>query len=82
MHRKECSPLKYPNNPVFRDFLAQIEGADDFELNEIIQAVIHRYQSRFPDEDVIFLSLPHENLIERSMYIDVIMDFLDNHKLQ
>lgn len=37
-----------------------IEKASDSQITEIIQAVIHRYGLAFPDEEIIFLSLPKE----------------------
>ena len=52
--RKDRSSQK----PDFQDILARIEQADDLEISQIIQAVIRRYKTVFPDWEVIFLSLP------------------------
>jgi hypothetical protein len=49
---------KLPQKKDFRDILAGIEQANDLEISQIIQAVIRRYKTVFPDWEVIFLSLP------------------------
>ena len=41
-----------------RNVLRKIEGANDEEINEIISAVIHRYQICYPGWEILFLSLP------------------------
>ena len=70
---RKLIPWKNRNTQVkLDDILNQIGQADDLEINEIIQAVIHRYNTVFPDWEVIFLSLPlqskeREQLIEQSI---------------
>ena len=44
----------------------QIETATDRELSQIVQVVLSRYRVLFPDEEVIFLSLPLHDREERS----------------
>ena len=51
---------KIPARVDLQDILLQIEQADDTEISEIIQAVIRRYKTVFPDWEVVFLSLPLE----------------------
>ena len=36
-----------------------IQGADDTELNQMLDAIAERYKIVHPDYDIIFLSLPH-----------------------
>lgn len=60
--------------------LAGIEQADDFEINEIINAVIRRYQAVFPDWEVMFLSLPKNDPEERRKALQSIINFLKNHE--
>ena len=45
----------------FDEFLKRITHSDDFELSQIIQAVVKRYQDVFPDWEVVFLSMPKNN---------------------
>ena len=35
-----------------------IEGANDHAMTQIIQAVIRRYGAVYPDQEIVFLSLP------------------------
>ena len=44
----------------------QIETATDRELSQIVQVVLSRYRVLFPDEEVIFLSLPLHDREERA----------------
>lgn len=49
----------------------QIETANDRELSQIVQAVLSRYRVLFPDEEVIFLSLPIHDREERARLWDL-----------
>ena len=60
---------------VLENILERIEQADDFEINEIIQAVIRRYKLVFPDWEIIFLSLPVQSE-ERKLLLDQTIDQL------
>ena len=44
----------------------QIEKSNDRELSRIVQAVLSRYRVLYPDEEVIFLSLPIHDREERA----------------
>lgn len=44
----------------------RIETANDLELSQIVQALLSRYHVLFPDEEVIFLSLPLHDREERA----------------
>lgn len=59
--------------------LSKIRQADDLEINEIIQAVIGRYEAVFPDWEVMFLSLPKNDPAERSRSIEAIYALLKQH---
>ena len=41
-----------------RDIMEEIERADDHTITRIIQAVIRRYGAVYPDQEIVFLSLP------------------------
>lgn len=43
-----------------KNILKQIEAADDIEINQIIDAVTRRYLTVFPDEEILFLSVPRD----------------------
>ena len=49
-----------------KEILAQIASAEAQELSKIVQAVLARYDVLFPEEEVIFLSLPKYDQAERS----------------
>ena len=51
------------------ELLAQIERADDIQISRIIQAVIRRYSTVYPDHEVVFLSLPTNDPKERQMVL-------------
>ena len=52
-----------------KDVLDYIAAAEDHDLSEIIQAVLERYQVLFPQEEVLFLSLPLNDPKEREAVI-------------
>ena len=49
-----------------KEMLSQIASAETQELSKIVQAVLARYDAPFPEEEVIFLSLPKYDQAERS----------------
>ena len=53
-----------------------IEGANDHAMTQIIQAVIRRYKVVYPDQEVIFLSLPLGAPEERRMILRHAMEAL------
>lgn len=75
---EEIVMLKYLRKISLSIVLKAIENFDDPQLNEIIQAVIRRYQTLFPDWDVMFLSLSR-NPEERRKQLDLTVDFLNRH---
>ena len=50
----------------FKEVLSRIAAADSQELSHIVQAVLDRYSALFPEEEVLFLSLPLSNHEERA----------------
>ena len=52
-----------------RDIIEIIEQADDRTMTRIIQAVIRRYGAVYPDQEVVFLSLPLGAPEERQMIL-------------
>ena len=59
----------------FNDVLARIEQADDFEISEIIDAVVRRYSVCFPDWEVVFLSFHKDPLLKKAE-LEASFDFL------
>ena len=51
------------------DIMEEIERADDRGITQIIQAVIRRYGKVFPDQEVVFISLPVDDPEERRMIL-------------
>ena len=48
-----------------KDALTRINTATDRELTEIVLAILARYDALFPEEEVLFLSLPKYDKSER-----------------
>ena len=73
MLKQILQKTKSLSQPTLFNVLERIEQADDFEINEIIQAVIRRYKLVFPDWEIIFLSLPVQSekrklLLDQTIY--------------
>ena len=51
-----------------KKLLAQIASADSITLTQIVQAVLTRYRTLFPEEDVIFLSFPENDRDAREFH--------------
>lgn len=60
----------------FNEVLSKIVQADDIEISEIIKAVIRRYEAAYPDWEIIFLSLPKHDPVERCQRIEEALKFL------
>lgn len=48
-----------------KDTLTRIDSATDRELTEIVLAILARYDTLFPEEEIFFLSLPKYDRGER-----------------
>lgn len=46
--------------------LGKIERANDFEISQMIRTIIQRYSKVYPDQEIIFLSLPVNDPEERN----------------
>lgn len=75
MLKQILQKTKSLSQPTLFNVLERIEQADDFEINEIIQAVIRRYKLVFPDWEIIFLSLPVQSE-KRKLLLDQTIDQL------
>ncbi len=49
----------------FQTVLSRISAADSQELNAIVRATLERYRVLFPEEEVLFLSLPLDDHEQR-----------------
>lgn len=61
----------------FRDILHRIEQADGLELNDLLRFIRQIYHSRFPGEEVVFVSLPKHDAIERKRIVEAIFEQLE-----
>ena len=57
-----------------KELLSQIRQADAAALNDIAQTLMERYHTLFPDDDVIFLSLPKNNPQERQRLLQMVQN--------
>ena len=60
-----------------KDILDQIEQADDDQINMIIEAIINRYASYYPDWEILFLSL-HKDSALRKQDLENAFNMLNN----
>ena len=67
-------------NITLEDILKRIETADDFEINEIIEAVRKRFSVAFPDWEVIYLSFPKNDPRQRKQTLDILIDYIGHKK--
>ena len=58
------------------DLVSRIQNADDVEISAIIEAVVERYTLVYPDWEVMFCSLPKNDLKERKLYAKRIVAYL------
>ena len=54
------------------DILIAIACADDGALSEIIETIIQTYYNRYPDQDILFLSMPKNDPDERQRILDAL----------
>ena len=57
--------------------LKKIERADDFEVSRMISTIIRRYARVYPDQEVMFLSLPKNDPEERGRTLDAVRRYRD-----
>ena len=55
------------------EIITYIEQADDLEINEIMSAVRKRFQTAFPDWEVIYLSCPKDDALQRRHTLDYLL---------
>ena len=59
-------------NISFDEVLQKIESADDYEIEQIMDAVRKRFAVVFPDWEVVYISWPRDNKEERQKILDFI----------
>ena len=59
--------------------LEWITSARDCELSEIVRATLERYRVLFPEEEVVFLSLPLDDQEERSAILRQAVEWSGRH---
>ena len=55
-----------------KDVLERIETADDYEIQQIMDAVRRRFAVAFPDWEVVYISCPKNNKEERQKLLDFV----------
>lgn len=60
--------------------LHRIQKADDTEIQEIISAIIRRYGTKYPDWEVVFLSLPKHDPSYRRETLLSLIEFWECHE--
>lgn len=63
-----------------KELLNQIASADSPALTQIVQAVLARYRTLFPEEDVVFLSFPEKDRETRVSLLRNVADFIELHE--
>ena len=58
---------------IIRWVLSIIESANDAETDQIVQAVIRRYGTIYPGWEIIFLSLPKDDAVQRRRMLENIL---------
>ncbi len=61
-------------------FLREIEKMDSTELDAILHAAMERHRVLFPDWEIVYVSLPRNDLEMREKYLKMMMEFLEKHK--
>ena len=67
--RMGCEPMEIQN---VLDF---IEQADDYELNEMMDAITERYQVLHPDWEVSYLALPKHDRHKRREILEFALKY-------
>jgi hypothetical protein len=63
-----------------KELLEQIASADSFLLTQIVHAVLARYRTLFPEEDVVFLSFPENDRDARISLLRHVADLIELHE--
>ena len=56
--------------------LSKIYRANDYEISQIISAIIRRYSVVYTDQEVLFLSLPVNDIAEREQILTSALELL------
>ena len=67
-------------NVTLEDILSRIETADDFEIREIMEAVRKRFAAAFPEWEVIYLSCPKNDPVQRKQTLDALTRYFTHKK--
>ena len=62
--------------------LKRIEQADDYEVNEIIRTLIAWQKRKYPEYEMVIMSLPRYDLEERRKQIDYMGSMLKTYSHQ
>ena len=56
----------FPTKFSLKEFRRRIQNTDDFELVAIISAIRQRYRMLHPESEILFLSVPTNDPVERT----------------
>ena len=59
------------------DILKRIETADDYEINEIMAAVRRRFARTAQDWEVVYLSYPKNDPVQRKQTLEMLTNYFD-----
>ena len=59
------------------DVLKRIETANDYEINEIMEAVRCRFAVAFPDWEVLYLSCPKNDSVQRKQALEILTQYFN-----
>ena len=59
--------------------LCRIESANDQEVQQIMSALIHWQEQHYPEDELIFLSLPKRDIPERCRNVDIMAEMLKKY---
>ena len=64
-------------NITLEDVLKRITVADDCEINEIMEAIRQRFRTVFPVWDVLYLSCPKNDPLQRQQTLEALTEYLN-----
>ena len=67
-------------NITLDEILERIETADNFEISKIMEAVQKRFCIAFPDWEVIYLSCPKNDPVQRKQTLDALIAYFTHKK--
>ena len=58
----------------------RISCSDDTELDKMLSAIERQYRCLFPEEEVVFLSMPQNDPQERKRIMNAVLSFMEREE--